>query len=545
MVVHAGPDAELGEKFARQRADSWMILCQQVDGEPGDHSWAPFRVGPQSLGQEDRLRNLPDVHLQYRGTLAADLDQHLVGDPLQDGVQLADVVGVRPQGVGVGVLAGTAQRVGGVRSIEGEIQAPVDALIAAVGVGQNREAVGQVLGSVEAQVVSLDEGLQPERFQVLKLVEPGQDVVAPGGKEAQLLDQDRRSGEVVRRWFLRFGFAPGVKHVEEVHPDRAVVVLGHQCLLDRRFALLSARVGLQVANRVLRAAAGKERLHQPLLLLVGIVLLTDGLHCAEHLVNHRLTVKNPLRDVPVVERTLNAGSEDHRAELRRVLLSIAVNAAVALFDPNQAPRQVPMDQVVALAVQVHALGRPVTGQQQPHITAGPSELVHVLLLLGVRHKAVQNLDRVPAALVRLPAEQRRKDHPEPIEGLSALGEHHRPRPAARPDANLAQLLHQPGEFRCPMLPLGADGLLDATGQIGQAQQGCHLRGGRRRVHERRVGDVLVVVRQLVAQLPQSFPCGREQRAVRRQERFQQHIRKQPVLVAARPRAFPANLPGAS
>ena len=57
--------------------------------------------------------------------------------------------------------------------------------------------------------------------------------------------------------------------------------------------------------------------------------------------------------------------EEQRGDLRRVLLPVAVDAAVALLDADQAPRDVVVDQVVALRVQVDALGGDVAGDQDP------------------------------------------------------------------------------------------------------------------------------------------------------------------------------------
>ena len=77
------------------------------------------------------------------------------------------------------------------------------------------------------------------------------------------------------------------------------------------------------------------------------------------------TVRSSLASAP-------AGGEDQRAELRLVLLPVAVDAAVALLDADQAPRDVVVDQVVALLVQVDALGGDVAGEQQPHRRCRPA-----------------------------------------------------------------------------------------------------------------------------------------------------------------------------
>ena len=53
-------------------------------------------------------------------------------------------------------------------------------------------------------------------------------------------------------------------------------------------------------------------------------------------------------------------------------LPVPVDAAVALLDADQAPRDVVVDQVVALGVQVHALGGDVAGDQHPDRRAAPA-----------------------------------------------------------------------------------------------------------------------------------------------------------------------------
>jgi hypothetical protein len=60
------------------------------------------------------------------------------------------------------------------------------------------------------------------------------------------------------------------------------------------------------------------------------------------------------------------GREQHGADVGRVLLAVAVDAAVALLDGDERPRQVEVDEVVALAVEVDALRRHVAGEQEPH-----------------------------------------------------------------------------------------------------------------------------------------------------------------------------------
>ena len=80
---------------------------------------------------------------------------------------------------------------------------------------------------------------------------------------------------------------------------------------------------------------------------VGLVLLLD--EAAEH--------------PQVAGERLGLGAEQQRRDLRRVPLAVPVNAPVALLDPDQGPRDVEVDELVALRVQVHALAGQVAGDE--------------------------------------------------------------------------------------------------------------------------------------------------------------------------------------
>ena len=69
------------------------------------------------------------------------------------------------------------------------------------------------------------------------------------------------------------------------------------------------------------------------------------------------------QDPQVTGERLGVRVEQQRRDLRRVPLLVAVDAAVALLDPDQAPRDVEVDQLMALGVQVHALGGQVAGDE--------------------------------------------------------------------------------------------------------------------------------------------------------------------------------------
>ncbi len=61
-----------------------------------------------------------------------------------------------------------------------------------------------------------------------------------------------------------------------------------------------------------------------------------------------------------------AGDRQQIDDLRRLLLAETVDATVALLQRDQRPGQIEVDQVVALAVQVHTLRRHVTSEQDPY-----------------------------------------------------------------------------------------------------------------------------------------------------------------------------------
>ena len=138
------------------------------------------------------------------------------------------------------------------------------------------------------------------------------------------------------------------------------------------------------------AEAGEQRLE----VRVGVELV-GGRRVGHHLVQRRARGQRPAdlvlftadvvlassgrrrRPVPCGPRAPFAISRDNtrrsprtarrgrsgRDDPRRVLLAVAVDAAVALLDADQAPRDVEVDQLVALRVQVDAFGGDVAGDQ--------------------------------------------------------------------------------------------------------------------------------------------------------------------------------------
>lgn len=193
-----------------------------------------------------------------------------------------------------------------------------------------------------------------------------------------------------------------------------------------------------------------------------------------------LTGHDLLGDGRVVQRPVDGRGQQHGPELGFMDLSVAVDTPVALLDPDQTPRQVPVQEVVTLPVQVHALRGAVTGQQDTYVGARAGELVDEFLLLGVRCRATEHgPHRRRGRLLRLPPEERRQDRAEPLQSFVTLGEHHRAGRTARAHADPPQLGDQSRQLGGGRRPCGGGQLvdgrsLDRPGQVGQPQQGRHL-----------------------------------------------------------------------
>ena len=93
------------------------------------------------------------------------------------------------------------------------------------------------------------------------------------------------------------------------------------------------------------------------------------------------------------------GVEQQGRDLRRVPLPVPVDAAVALLDPDQGPRDVVVDELVALRVQVHALAGQVAGDEHADGRGFLLEAFDDGLLLDVGQAAVQD-DRLVGSSLR-------------------------------------------------------------------------------------------------------------------------------------------------
>ena len=115
-----------------------------------------------------------------------------------------------------------------------------------------------------------------------------------------------------------------------------------------------------------------------------------------------------------------------------------------------------MHQLVALAMQVHALCGDISGQQDAQLRVGQAEVLDVLLLFDVGQAAVQLADRPRSAPVRndpaavgrvLPVKPVDELALEEVQGRAALGEDHDAGRLAGPDTHVRQRLQQFLELR--------------------------------------------------------------------------------------------------
>ena len=190
-----------------------------------------------------------------------------------------------------------------------------------------------------------------------------------------------------RRRGAATGVGSGVGRVEELGEQRGEVVAGGH---------LVRRVGPRRRGPSDRPAPRGSASSSPLTSYLPISEATSpSARCASFSL-----LDQPGQHPQVAGEPLAGRVEQQRGDPRRVLLPVPVDAAVALLDPDQAPRDVVVDQLVALGVQVDALGGDVAGDQHPDRRVLLLERLDDPLLLVVGQAAVQDLDRLGSAAPR-------------------------------------------------------------------------------------------------------------------------------------------------
>ena len=121
------------------------LVRQPADRHPFHDSGLAERVRVHALDEEHRLG---DIREEHRRLLAGDAEQHLVGEPLDHRVQVAQVSDVRPQGLG---LPGLVQLALGQLAVEGHLHPLGDVVLLQVGRRQHHEPLHQVLRRLEGE----------------------------------------------------------------------------------------------------------------------------------------------------------------------------------------------------------------------------------------------------------------------------------------------------------------------------------------------------------------------------------------------------------
>ena len=178
---------------------------------------------------------------------------------------------------------------------------------------------------------------------------------------------------------------------------------------------------LRIAHHLIEAPRLPKHIADRLLLAVHRVLAHERRRIAQQLIGVMLALHQLLQHVRLAQRILVGRIEQQRRDPRRMLLAITVDAAIALLNANQRPRNVVMDQVMALRMQVHALRRDIARHQNPQRRIRALELVDQRHLLRVAQVlAAHDLHRA----IRQ-AEVAREILLQKLQRFNSLREHHR------------------------------------------------------------------------------------------------------------------------
>ena len=124
---------------------------------------------------------------------------------------------------------------------------------------------------------------------------------------------------------------------------------------------------------------------------------------------------------------------DEIADLWWHQLAVAVDPAVALFEGDQRPRQIEVDQVVALLVEIDALRRDVRRDQHPDRRRCHREVLDDLLLFLVALGVVEGLNLLLVHTELVP-----DGFGDPVERADPFGEDHDPFVGFRSNANVCE-----------------------------------------------------------------------------------------------------------
>src|SRR5690625_153671 len=143
----------------------------------------------------------------------------------------------------------------------------------------------------------------------------------------------------------------------------------------------------------------------------------------------------------IAGEALGVRFEQERRDLWALALAIAVDAAIALLDANQRPRNVEVNEVVALRVQVHALGGDIARDEDANWRTFEFEGLDHCLLLDIAQTAVQNRD-----LIGFEFETRHEVLAHPMQSGYTFSENNGAFGATAADANLFEAVYERREF---------------------------------------------------------------------------------------------------
>ena len=280
---------------------------------PGGRHRLPAPVGQ---GADKQHRGGIDCAAHHVDLVAVQAGQRPVGHPVEHRVQRRQIVGLRPRRSGV-VGERRLKQLHALRLV-GRQQEPLeDAAVGQVALRQRLETLLQVAGRHELHQM------------LVGMLLPGDPVGAGLG-----LRSDEGSGQ---------GLAQEVDGLRVQSGTRRSADDGRGLLCGGRFELGEHRRqrvaglgdGCRVLDDVVQVGLPGEDPLDRFLLLLDRILAHQGRRVAERLVGLVLLLQQTGEDVQVAREIARRGVEQQGGDLRRGLLAVAVDAAVALLDADQ------------------------------------------------------------------------------------------------------------------------------------------------------------------------------------------------------------------
>ena len=325
-------------------AEGGVAWVRELRREIGGRHDLATAIGQRAEQQDSRV-----IHVAAGGKdlVAAEAGHRPVGGPVDDRVQRAEIVGLGPGGVRLVRESIGEQRLS--PRLRGDELEPLDHLpFRQVGLWQYLQPLPQVRRRDElddllrAVVPPADPASRDRRCRGLVSLIKG---VFQEGHLRGI--EGRLGGRVIGRPRGDTGGGGGTGHDAREHASDGVLGLD----------------GLRLLHHLIQARLPGQHLADLVLFSADVVLAHQRRGVAERGVRLVLLLDEAAKHPQVAGERLGLGVEQQRRDLRRVPLAVPVNAAVALLDPDQGPRDVVVDELVALLVEVHALAGQVAGDQ--------------------------------------------------------------------------------------------------------------------------------------------------------------------------------------